>query len=177
MRQNLIFGHKKPDTDSVCAAIALALLKNRLGETSEPYILGNINKETEFVLKYFNIEVPKVLDNVKIQIKDLDYDRVRPFNKDLSVHFAYFNMNENKLRTLPIIDEEGCLAGIITMKDIAMSLINTDQRHLSTSYDNIIETLLGKSILKFDEIIDGEIIVASFEEDTLRKSAIINKKS
>ncbi|HBD63239.1 MAG TPA: putative manganese-dependent inorganic diphosphatase [Clostridiales bacterium] len=177
MRQNLIFGHKKPDTDSVCAAIALALLKNKLGEASEPYILGNINKETEFVLKYFNIDVPKVLDNVKIQIKDLDYDRVKPFNKDLSVHFAYFNMNENKLRTLPIVDEEGRLAGIITMKDIAMSLINTDQRHLSTSYDNIIETLLGKSILKFDEIIDGEIIVASFEEDTLRKSAIINKKS
>lgn len=177
MRQNLIFGHKKPDTDSVCAAIALALLKNKLGEVSEPYILGNINKETEFVLKHFSIEIPKVLDNVKIQIKDLDYDRVKPFNKDLSVHFAYFNMNENKLRTLPIVDEEGRLAGIITMKDIAMSLINTDQRHLSTSYDNIIETLIGKSILKFDDIIDGEIIVASFEEDTLRKSAIINKKS
>ncbi len=177
MGQNLIFGHKKPDTDSVCAAIALALLKNKLGEASEPYILGNINKETEFVLNYFNIEVPQILDNVKIQIKDLDYDRVKPFNKDLSVHFAYFNMNENKLRTLPIVDEEGRLAGIITMKDIAMSLINTDQRHLSTSYDNIIETLIGKSILKFDDIIDGDIIVASFEEDTLRKSAIINKKS
>lgn len=177
MGRNLIFGHKKPDTDSVCAAIALALLKNKLGEASEPYILGNINKETDFVLKYFNIEVPKVLDNVKIQIKDLDYDRVKPFNKDLSVHFAYFNMNENKLRTLPIVDEEGRLAGIITMKDIAMSLINTDQRHLRTSYDNIIETLIGKSILKFDDIIDGDIIVASFEEDTLRKSAIINKKS
>ena len=96
MGQNLIFGHKKPDTDSVCAAIALALLKNKLGEASEPYILGNINKETEFVLNYFNIEVPQILDNVKIQIKDLDYDRVKPFNKDLSVHFAYFNMYENK---------------------------------------------------------------------------------
>lgn len=177
MKYNLIFGHKTPDTDSVCAAIALSKLKNELNESSKPFILGNINKETEFVLKYFNVEVPQVLDNVKIQIKDLDFDRVKPFNKDSSVHFAYFNMNENKLRTLPIVDEEGYLAGIITMKDIAMSLINTDQQHLSTSYDNIIETLLGKSILKFSDKIDGDIVVASFEENTLRKSTIVNKNS
>lgn len=177
MKHNLIFGHKTPDTDSVCAAIALSELKNELNEVSKPYILGNINKETEFVLKYFDIEVPEILDNVKIQIKDLAYDRVKPFNKNQSVHFAYFNMNENKLRTLPIIDDEGFLAGIITMKDIAMSLINTDQQHLCTSYDNIIETLIGKSLLKFDEIIDGELVVASFEEKTLRKSTIVNKDS
>lgn len=177
MKYNLIFGHKTPDTDSVCAAIALSELKNKLNEASMPFVLGNINKETEFVLNYFNVDVPKVLDNVKIQIKDLDFDRVKPFNKDNSVHFAYFNMNENKLRTLPIVDEDGFLAGIITMKDIAMSLINTDQQYLSTSYDNIIETLLGKSILRFDEKIDGEIIVASFEEETLRRSTIINNNS
>jgi len=177
MKYNLIFGHKTPDTDSVCAAIALSALKNKLNEASMPFILGNINKETEFVLSYFNVDVPKVLDNVKIQIKDLDFDRVKPFNKDNSVHFAYFNMNENKLRTLPIVDEEGYLAGIITMKDIAMSLINTDQQYLSTSYNNIIETLLGKSILMFDEEIGGEIIVASFEEETLRKSTIISNNS
>lgn len=177
MKHNLIFGHKTPDTDSVCAAIVLSELKNELNEASVPYILGNINKETEFVLKYFNVEVPKILNNVKIQIKDLDYDRVKPFNKNQSVHFAYFNMNENKLRTLPVVDDEGFLAGIVTMKDIAMSLINTDQQYLCTSYDNIIETLIGKSLLKFDEIIDGEITVASFEERTLRRSAILNKNS
>lgn len=177
MKHNLIFGHRTPDTDSVCAAIALSELKNELNEPSKPCILGNLNKETEFVLKYFNVESPEILDNVKIQIKDLDYDRIKPFNKNQSVHFAYFNMNENKLRTLPIVDDDGCLSGIITMKDIAMSLINTDQKHLCTSYDNIIETLIGKSILKFDDIIDGEIIVASFEEKTLRKTTIINKNS
>jgi manganese-dependent inorganic pyrophosphatase len=86
-------------------------------------------------------------------------------------------MNENKLRTLPIVDEENNLCGLITMKDIAMSLINTDQHYLCTSYDNIIETLLGKSILKFDEIIKGYVIVAAFEEKTLRKSDIVNENS
>jgi len=142
-----------------------------------PYILGSINKETEFVLNYFKVDTPKILDNVKIQLKDLDYDRVKPFSKDRSVHFAYFHMNENKLRTLPIVNDDGLLTGIITMKDIAMSLINTDQQHICTSYDNIIETLLGKSLLRFDDIIDGEIIVASFEEETLRKMSFINKNS
>lgn len=177
MKHNLIFGHKTPDTDSVCAAMAMSNLKNELNELSKPYVLGHINKETEFVLKYFKAETPEKLNNVKIQVSDLDYDRVTPFHKYNSVHFAYFNMNENKLRTLPIVDEDGCLAGIITMKDIAMSLINTDQRFLNTSYDNIIETLLGKCVLKFDDIIDGEIIVAAFEEKTLRESTILNEKS
>ena len=177
MKYNLIFGHKTPDTDSVCSAIALSHLKNKLNEPSKSYILGNINKETAFVLKYFNVSVPEILDNVKIQIKDLDFERVKPFTKNKSVHFAYFHMNENKLRTLPIVDEENNLCGLITMKDIAMSLINTDQHYLCTSYDNIIETLLGKSILKFDEIIKGYVIVAAFEEKTLRKSDIVNENS
>ncbi len=177
MRYNLIFGHKMPDTDSVCSAIALAELKNKLNEPSKAYILGNINKETTFVLKYFNVDVPEILANVKIQIKDLDFERVKPFTKHQSVHFAYFHMNEYKLRTLPIVDEENNLYGIITMKDIAMSLINTDQQHLCTSYDNIIETLLGRNILKFDETIKGNVIVAAFEENTLRKTDIINENS
>ncbi|NLJ58400.1 MAG: putative manganese-dependent inorganic diphosphatase [Tissierellia bacterium] len=177
MKYNLIFGHKMPDTDSVCSAIALAELKNKINQPSKPYILGNINKETEFVLKYFNTEVPEILDNVKIQVKDLDFDRVKPFRKDRSVHFAYFHMNENKLRTLPIVDEDNNLMGIITMKDIAMSLINTNQQNLSTSYDNIIETLLGKSVVKLDEFIQGNVLVASFEGETLKKSAIMNENS
>ena len=177
MRYNLIFGHKMPDTDSVCSAIALSELKNKLNEPSKAYILGNINKETAFVLKYFNVDVPEILGNVKIQIKDLAFERVEPFTKHQSVHFAYFHMNEYKLRTLPIVDEENNLCGILTMKDIAMSLINTDQQHLCTSYDNIIETLLGKNVLKFDEIIKGNVIVAAFEEETLSKQDIINEDS
>jgi manganese-dependent inorganic pyrophosphatase len=134
MKYNMIFGHKTPDTDSVCSAIALAYLKNQLNEPSMAYTLGDINKETEFVLKYFKVDVPEILDNVRIQIKDLDYERVKPFKKHNSVHFAYFHMNENRLRTLPIVDDENKLCGLITMKDIAMSLINTDQHYLCTSF-------------------------------------------
>ncbi|MDD4781558.1 MAG: putative manganese-dependent inorganic diphosphatase [Tissierellia bacterium] len=177
MKHNLIFGHKTPDTDSVCGAITLANLKNKINENSKPYILGNINKETEFVLKYFNTPVPDQLCNVKIQVKDLDYDRVKPFTAEQSIHFAYFFMNENKLRTLPIVDDGGYLLGIVTMKDIAMSLINADEKLLNTSYDNIIETLLGAELVRVDDFIDGEIIVAAFEEKTLRETDMINSNS
>ncbi|WP_326911157.1 putative manganese-dependent inorganic diphosphatase [Sedimentibacter sp. MB31-C6] len=177
MKNNLIFGHKTPDTDSVCSAITLSNLKNKINEPSIPYILDNITKETEFVLNYFNVKTPNILTNVKIQIKDLSYDKVKPFKLNQSVHFAYFFMNENKLRTLPIIDDDGKLAGIITMKDIAMSLINTDQKYLCTSYDNIIETLIGSELLRFDNIIEGNITVASFEEKTLRNSETLNENS
>lgn len=177
MKHTLIFGHKTPDTDSVCAAITLANLKNKLNEHSKAYILDKINKETEFVLKFFQVPVPEELANVKIQIKDLDYDRVKPFKSQQSIHFAYFHMNENKLRTLPIVDDEGYLLGIITMKDIAMSLINADEKLLNTSYDNIIETLLGTELVRVDDFIDGEIIVAAFEEKTLRQADFFNSAS
>jgi len=177
MKQNLIFGHKTPDTDSVCAAIVLANLKNKLNERSIPYVLGKINMETDFVLKYFDVDTPDELDNVKVQIKDLNYDRIKPFKVEQSIHFAYFFMNENKLRTLPIVDDENNLLGIVTMKDIAMSLINTEQKILNTSYDNIIETLLGEEIIRNDELIDGIITVAAFEEKTLRRADVLNQSS
>lgn len=177
MKHNLIFGHKVPDTDSVCASITLANLKNKLNESSKPYILGKINKETNFVLKYFNVDVPDELDNVKVQIKDLNYDKVKPFRAEQSIHFAYFFMNENRLRTLPIVDDKSNLIGIVTMKDIAMSLINTDQKLLNTSYDNIIETLLGREIIRWDELIDGVITVAAFEESTLRNADVLDSNS
>lgn len=177
MKHNLIFGHRSPDTDSVCAAISLSNLKNKLHEKSRPYVLGKLNKETQFVLNYFNTEEPELLKNVKIQIKDLNYEKVNPIDYKKSINHAYFYMNENRLNTLPIVDEENHLAGLITMKDIAMSLINTDQRLLRTSFENIVETLQGRVLLKFDDVIDGEIIVASFEEKTLRKANILHEDS
>lgn len=174
MKYNLIFGHKTPDTDSVCSAIVLSNLKNATGEESKPYILGKINKETDFVLKHFNVEVPEILKDVKTQVKDLNYERVKPFKAEQSIYFAYFFMNENKLRTLPIVDDDGNLRGIITMKDIAMSLINMDENLLETSYDNIIETLLGSEVVRCDDNIEGEIVVASFEGKTLRSEEIFS---
>ena len=177
MKHTLIFGHKIPDTDSVCSAITLSNLKNKLNENSEPYILGEINRETEFVLNYFDVEAPKLLSNVRLQVKDLNYDKIKPFKPYLPVFYAYHYMNQNNLRALPVVDDDNKLIGIITMKDIAMSLINIDQKTLATSFDNIINTLNARTITKFDELIDGEIIVAAFYSATLRDNNIIDSSS
>ena len=73
MNQTFIFGHKKPDTDSVTASITLSYLKNQLGYHTEPRVLGDINNESKFVLKYFNEKQPKYLNDVKLQVKDTKY--------------------------------------------------------------------------------------------------------
>ena len=70
-----IFGHKKPDTDSVMASIALSYLENACGENTEARVLGTLNKETEFALKYFNLKAPKYLNDVKLQLRDVDYHK------------------------------------------------------------------------------------------------------
>ena len=70
-----IFGHKSPDTDTVCSSIALSYLKNELGDKTVPKVLGNINNETRFVLNYFNVPVPSYLNDVKVRIKNVKYDK------------------------------------------------------------------------------------------------------
>ena len=75
MDQIFVFGHKKPDTDSVTASITLSYLKNQLGYHTEPRVLGDINNESKFVLKYFQEKQPKYLNDVKLQIKDFAYQK------------------------------------------------------------------------------------------------------
>lgn len=87
MREDLIyvFGHRHPDTDSICSSIAYADLKNKLGYNAQPRRLGDINKETAFILDYFKVPVPPMLDNVKTQIKDLNIDTVDLLSPDTSI--------------------------------------------------------------------------------------------
>jgi manganese-dependent inorganic pyrophosphatase len=177
MKHTLIFGHKIPDTDSVCAAITLSNLKNELNESSKPYILSEINRETQFVLDYFDVEKPKLLKNVKLQINDLNYDKIEPYKPEYPIFYAYHYMHEKNLRTLPVTDDDNKLVGIITMKDIAMNLINIEQKTLTTSYDNIINTLDARPITKFDEIIEGEIVVTAFYYETLKNKNVLDSSS
>lgn len=176
-RKTLIFGHKNPDTDSVTSAISFSYLKNSLGENTEPFILGDISKETEFVLNSFQIEKPRLLENVRTQIRDLNYDRIATFKSKDSILDAYNFMTKNRVRTLPIVCENKKFAGLITMKDIAMSLIQEDQRKLHTSYTNILSGLEGEAVSRHKERIDGNILVTAFHLDTIEKLHLLTKDS
>lgn len=167
MDKILIFGHKKPDTDSVTASIALSHLKNRLGLDTIPMVLGDINNETAFVLDYFKTEPPKYLNDVKLQIKDLNYRKDFFINYKQSIYECYLYMTEHRISTLPVVNDNQKFLGIVSMKDIAHHQFNDDTYKLHTSYQNIINTLSGEKILQFDEEIIGNIIVATFKVTTL----------
>lgn len=175
--KTLVFGHRNPDTDSVTSALAVSWLKNKQGIPSEARILGAINRETEFVLDYFGVDKPQRLKDVHIQIKDLNYDKVRPVNSMDSVLFAYRYMESNKIRTLPIVDEEGVLKGVVTMKDIAMSLIKGNYYRLRTSMTNLVKDMDITILNQADEEIEGLIHVMAFLSETIKNEEVIDEKS
>lgn len=166
MESIYVFGHKKPDSDSVTASITLSYLKNQLGFNTEPRVLGDINNETKFILKYFHVPTPEYLNDVRIQIKDLDYLKNYSAHYKDSISKGFNQMNENIIGTLPIIDNDEQFIGIVSMKDIAKNQISGDINKLNTSYQNIIDTLNGESLLRFDEEISGELLIASYRSTT-----------
>ena len=166
MNKVLIFGHKKPDTDSVVAAISLSYLKNKLGMSCEPRVLGEINSETKFILDYFNIKHPKYLNDVKLEVKDVNYLKNNFVSEYESVYKCFNYMTDKKISTLPIIDNNGKYCGAVSMKDIAKDSVNGNWEILNTSYKNIIDTLNGKEIAKYEEEITGNILIASYRSTT-----------
>lgn len=177
MKDIFIIGHKKPDTDSVCSAIALSHLKNKLGINTLPKVLGDLNNETKFVLDYFNIKEPEYLNDVKLQIKDLNYGKGHfKYDKD-SLYTIIEYMKEYHLSTIPIVDNKTKFLGLVSMKDITNKLISPDYDEIETSYDNIINTIKGTSVLKFDDEIKGNIIVASYRSTTFINDIEIDRNS
>ena len=177
MNQTFIFGHKKPDTDSVTASITLSYLKNQLGYHTEPRVLGDINNESKFVLKYFNEKQPKYLNDVKLQIKDFDYQKDNFIFHNESIYSSFFHMLQSKATTLPIVDDQKKLLGIVSMKSIAAEQIVGDLAHLETSYQNIQSILNGEKILSFDDEISGNTLIASYRSTTFLENIDIQKDS
>ena len=172
-----VFGHSNPDTDSVSSAIALSYLKNKLGFKTTPYILGSLNRETEYVLNYFNVSKPKILDNVRTQVKDLNYDKLRGVKPKESIIYAYRLMERHKTRILPIVDEENSLLGIVTMQDIAMYLIRRNFYHLKTQLKNIVYNLDGAILMGENKEIEGNISVISYYHETIVHDKILDENS
>ena len=141
MKMTYVIGHKKPDTDSVCASISYSYLKNKLGWTTEPRVLGNINKETKFALDYFKVEEPKYLNDVKVQIKNMSYLKDAYINEHTSIAKTFEELQRLGVTGLPLVDENNKLKGYINVKEMAKNIIQGDIYELNTSYQNILEVL------------------------------------
>lgn len=166
MEKVYVFGHRKPDTDSVSAAIALAYLKKQMGINAIPVILSSINNETKYALDYFKVDEPLFLNDVKTKIKDVKYKKNYFINENKTLIEAYNMMVKENSSKLPIVDNENVFKGVLAMKEIAKYLISNTTNLMNTTYDNIVSTINGEEILKFDNDIKGNVLVASYKSTT-----------
>ena len=144
-----VIGHKNPDTDSICSAIAYADIKNRTSQKVKyiPKRAGQINEETEYVLNRFGMQPPGYLSNIGTQIKDMDIRMSPEADKSMSLKNAWDLMMDKSIVSLPIRDREGQLEGLITIGDIAKTYMDTTDSYLlsraKTQYRRIAETIAG----------------------------------
>ena len=176
MKKVMIFGHKKPDTDSVMSAIGLSYLKNQLGENTEARVLGTINKEASYVLDYFNIKAPKYLNDVKLQLKDVHYHKGFFLPDNASIYDGYQAMLKEELTGLPVTHVDGSFLGLLTLKDLSHILVNENVEDLYTSYDNILRVLKGEEIIRATDEIVGKLLVAAYRSTTILESVELSKE-
>ena len=173
----VVIGHRNPDTDSICSAIAYAELKNKTSDlVCEARRAGKMNQETEFVLKKFGVTPPRMCTDVNPKIRDVDYRQVPGISGSTSLRKAWEIMRDQKIDTLPVTSEDDELQGVITVKDIAtanMDLFDTGILAKSrTSYRNILETLGATMVVGSEDAVctTGHIRIGTATPEMLESS-------
>ena len=171
-----VIGHKHPDTDSICSAIAYAYLRKKVtGMNYVPARAGEINSETAFVLERFQAEVPIYMQDVRTQVKDVQISPAYSGRPDMSIREAWQQLQEEKVSTLTIVDDDKKLLGLIAKGDIAKTYMGVyDSRVLSenrTPYKNILETLDGEMLVGDPEgvVESGKILIAAANPDLMEE--------
>ena len=174
LKKTLVLGHRNPDTDSICSAICYAGFKHQLtGENYEPCRAGNVNPETQYVLDYLKLKAPRLVENVKTQVKDIEIRKTKGVSRGISLKNAWGLMQENNVVTLPCVTEEGLLEGVITIGDITKSYMNLyDSSIISkacTKYANILDTLEGSMVVGDSEAYfdRGKVLIAAANPDLM----------
>lgn len=172
-----VFGHQKPDTDAVASAISAAFLMNQKYKEYEfvPRILGKVSKETDFILKKFNVDTPEFLNDVKLKVKNISYRKDFYIHEDNSIKDAYDFITEHSTSGVPIVDHNLTVKSVITLKDIAKLLMNLSTS-LDTTMDNILKAINGRVVNKVDEKIVGNIFVTSYRSTTFKEKEVLKKE-
>lgn len=175
-RKIYVIGHRNPDTDSICSAIATADLKNKTDRNGNFYVAaraGQLNPETEYVLKKFHANRPVYLNNIGTRVRDMEIRHIDGVSDQLSMKKAWNLMAELNAVTLPIVDDKNRLEGIITINDIATSYMEEqDSTILSkakTPYRNILETLEAKMVVGDENAIfeNGNVLISAANPDVM----------
>lgn len=171
-----VSGHRNPDTDSICSAIAYSYLLNATNKyNAVPVRLGEINRETEYVLKRFGVEHPVLLKTVKQKVEDLNYDKVTVFSKYLTLKTAWFLLKQQNLKSAPILDEHGQLLGLLSTSNIIEGYMDQwDSEVLKkakTPVENVIDTLEANVIYLNEslKVVEGDIHIAAMSGSEAKK--------
>ena len=178
-----VVGHKNPDTDSICSAIAYAHLKKEI--TGREYVAkraGQINEETQYVLRKFKVEAPRLLSNVKLQVKDMDIHKAKGVEPNVSIKDTWELMKKDGVKTIPVL-KEGELVGVISTGDIAKSYMDvydsTILAEARTQYKNIVETLDGTLVCGNEHgyFVKGKVTIGASSpemmEEFIRKDDLV----
>ena len=177
MKKIYIFGHRNPDTDSVTAAISLSYLRNKMGLNTIPAVLSSTNLETKYALKSFKVKEPVFLNDVKLKIKDLNYTKNYSVKESDSINDAYHKMSKAGISKIPVVDDNKKMLGIITMKDIAKEQFSDNIEKIYSTYDNILEAINGREVLRNSNKIDGNLIVAGYRSTTILNTINIDESN
>ena len=177
-RKIYVIGHKNPDTDSICSAIAYADIKNRTEENPvyEAKRAGQINEETLYVLKRFQMNTPGYMPNVGTRVKDMDVRKVGGVDSKISLKKAWTLMRNENVFTLPILNQNQELEGLITTNDITESYMdvynNAALSEARTPYRNILETVDGTMIVgnEHAHFTDGKVLIAASSPEVMEQS-------
>lgn len=168
-----ITGHKNPDTDSIASAIVYADLKSRLDDENKyiPLRLGELNKESKWVLEQWNQSAPKYVENLKPTISDLHLQKPLLVSKDISLYEAANYLQPRNRSFLPIVDKDEKLIGIITLSNLTKSYMNVwddDILHRAgATIENIVDVLSGEivNLPENPNPYDGRMLVYASEVD------------
>ena len=155
-----IFGHKNPDTDSICSAISYAHLKRELGYSNvHGGRIGEINSETRFVLDYFNQPIPPLFTNIKPQGRDLDYQTCPVIYEDTPLKTVWNFMRKDETAMLPVVREDGTLSGIVSLSDITYAYMELSDETILRKYCTLFSNLV--------EVLNGEIVEGVYPRDCI----------
>jgi len=161
-----ITGHRNPDTDSIVSAMAYAALKNALGQREyQAARLGQVSDETQAVLDRFGFEPPQLINNVRNQVRDLEYDTPPSLSGAATISRAWQTMQNENISVLPVANEDGTLYGMLSAGDVAshdMTAIRSARVERVPVY-NLLSVLEGRILNAGGELRDevaGEVTVA-----------------
>ena len=166
MNEIYVTGHRNPDTDSIVAAMAYANLRNALGDREYTAVrIGSVNDETLNMLRRFGFEAPPYVKNMRNQVCDLDFDHPPELHRSVPLELAWQSMREGQIATIPILNDDGTLYGVLSAGDVASYDLRTVYESVVSDIPlfNLISVLEGYLVNEFAETsnsVSGKVQIA-----------------